>query len=103
MITAHGEETPGYSLGHLSLADMVQCGASWQRQAAGKASLEEAAGSLVRQMYDCFHYGGQRSFVLVRLFVTRPCGELPDLVRERAARIMGDSDLDPAVKCLVLL
>src|SRR5262245_54236920 len=92
-----------FDLLDFSLADMVRCGAIWQRSAVSMASLEQAAEAIVRQLYEDFRTGEDRSFVLVRVFATQRYGELQPDLRAFAARLAGGHGLSPDDRCLVLL
>jgi signal transduction histidine kinase len=92
-----------FDLAHLTLEDVVHCGGIWQRAAAPGRSLEEAAAAIVRHIYHDVVSGGERAFVLVRLFATQSYGDLPADLREFARRLADDRPLSTDQKCLVLM
>lgn len=93
-----------FSFRRFDLREMLRCGLDLRRVARDAATMEEAAGAIVRYLYDSFLHGegGERECALVRFYKTHPYGalepELRAVVRERMGERPGD-----AMKCLVLL
>lgn len=93
-----------FSLRRFELPEMLRCGLDLRRVSRDAATMEEAAGAIVRYLYDAFMAGGgdAHECALVRFYKTHPYRglepELRALVRER----MGGPPPD-AMKCLVLL
>lgn len=93
-----------FSLRRFDLPEMLRCGLDLRRVSRDAATMEEAAGAIVRYLYDVFvdDGDGERECALVRFYKTHPYGglepELRAVVRER----MGAAPRDE-LKCLVLL
>jgi len=91
-----------FSLRRFDLREMLRCGLDLRRVARDAGTMEEAAGAIVRYLYDSFVDGGEHECALVRFYKTHPYGglepELKVVVRER----MGAAP-NEALKCLVLL
>jgi hypothetical protein len=67
--------------------------------------MEEAAGQIVRYLYDNFldRRDGQRECALVRFYMTLPYGKLDEELKTFARALSGDMQRSPEVKCLTLL
>jgi hypothetical protein len=92
-----------FSLRRFELREMLRCGLDLRRVARDTPTMEDAAGAIVRYLYDSFvDTGGEHECALVRFYKTHPYGglepELRAVVRERMGERPGD-----AMKCLVLL
>ena len=94
-----------YDITRFSLADMTRCGAALRRLGEGSTSMEEAAGKVVRYLYQEMtdRESGERSFGLVRLFKTHDYGDLDPELQRFAAEVLGREPELPATKCLTLL
>ncbi|HST60902.1 MAG TPA: hypothetical protein VLK84_19525 [Longimicrobium sp.] len=94
-----------FSLQRFDLAEMLRCGRELGRAAMGAATLEEAAGRVVRYLYDgCLdEETGQRECVLVRFFVTQPYRALPPEMKDAACAILGCPPAIETMNCLSLL
>lgn len=92
-----------YDLSRLSLSDMTECGATLRRLGAEAASMEAAAGEIVRFLREALVDGGQEAACpLIRFYKTHGLGELPRDLQE-FARGAGGPDLGPETRCLTLL
>ena len=92
-----------YSLGSLTLADMTECGAALRRLGRDATSMEEAASSVVRWLYE--HLGdaqSNRACAMVRFYKTHGLADLPADLAD-FARLTGGADLAPGTRCLTLL
>lgn len=98
-------EVFGYDLGNFSLSDMASLGGAVRRSGAGAQSMEEAAGEIVRKLYDELAVGEtrQKSCALIRLFKTHDFRGLDGELKEFARKLMPDVQIEPKTKCLVLL
>lgn len=94
-----------YDLSRMTLKEMTQCGATLRRLGLGADSMEEAAGRLVRFLYDELGNGesGERVCLLARLYKTHSYGELEPSLQEFVRGIPDSAPTSPAVKCLTLL
>ncbi len=88
-----------------TLRDMVGFSAALRRMGSGAASMEEAAGRIVRYLYENLtdKKTGEKNCVLVRLFKTHPWGELDGDLQDFAKNLLTTSHSSPAMKCLILL
>jgi hypothetical protein len=94
-----------FSLQQFDLAEMLRCGRELGRAAMGAATLEDAAGRIVRYLYDgCLDDAtGERECALVRFFVTQPYRALPGEMRDAACRVLGCPPDRESMNCLALL
>lgn len=94
-----------FSLQQFDLAEMLRCGRELGRAAMGATSLEDAAGRVVRYLYDgCLdEETGERECALVRFFVTQPYRAMPEEMRDAACRILGCPPGVETMNCLALL
>lgn len=87
------------------MSEMIECGSVIRQLGLGVRSMEEAAGRIVRYLYD--HFGdrqtGVRACALVRLYKTCPYGGLDDELKPFARSLFGGVELSPETKCLTLL
>nr|MBI3613961.1 PAS domain-containing protein [Nitrospirota bacterium] len=94
-----------YHLGRFSLKEMAECGAELRTLGDGAQSLEEAAGRIVRHLYE--HLGdpetGEKDCVLVRLFKTHPFGGLEPELQRYAKGLLGTRPAAPSIPCLTLM
>jgi len=92
-----------YPLSRLGLSDMTECGAALRRLGHQAASMEEAAGAVVRWLYDNLDDGaGERACAMVRFYKTHEYRALPaDLAT--FAQNAADGDIAPQTRCLTLL
>ena len=94
-----------FSLQQFDLAEMLRCGRELGRAAMGTSTLEEAAGRIVRYLYDsCLDAEtGERECALVRFFVTQPYRAMPGEMQDAACRILGCPPAMETMNCLALL
>jgi signal transduction histidine kinase len=100
---AAGHERAGYDLARFGLGDMIECSTELRRLGASSASLEQAAGRIVRHLYDNLLTGeGERATALVRAFRAVPYSRL-DRERQGLARAaLGRREPDASMLCLAL-
>src|SRR4051812_12720287 len=98
------------NIGTLDVTDftvgaMLRAGVAIRRAVRGAESLEEAADTIVRYLYDqCVNpTTGERSCALVRFYVTHPLGGLDRELREFAVAQLGDHPVSDDIRCLTLL
>lgn len=94
-----------FSLQRFDLAEMLRCGRELGRAIMGTDSLEEAAGGIVRYLYDTCRdeETGERECALVRFFVTQPYHALPAPLQEAACGVLGCPPGSEAMNCLTLV
>lgn len=87
-----------------SMADMAQCGSALRRMGQGAGSMEEASERIVQYLYEHLRGGpaGEKSFALVRLFITHPYAGLGAELQQAARALLG-REPEPSMKCLTLL
>lgn len=93
-----------FPLERSTLTHMLELGSGLRELGKGANSMEEAADSIVRHLYESLvaKETGQRACALVRLFKTHAFGQLDeDLQHFARARLAGAAET-PAMKCLVL-
>jgi hypothetical protein len=90
-----------YDLSQLNLSSMTECSTQLRRLGKNADSMEEAAGEIVRFLYDSIGSSGDRACALVRFYKTHPYGELPEDLQEFART--SSPDVRPATRCLTLL
>lgn len=92
------------SLTHFGLAEMLRWGIDLRRLASGAATLEEAAQSVVRYLYqEAVSPAGARECALVRFYATHPYGTLPAGLQSFARTQLQGERPHPEMQCLVLL
>ena len=84
---------------------MLRCGLAVRRAAKGADSLEAAAGAIVRHLYEACRAAatGERQCAMVRFYKTHDYGELDPELQAFARAQLGEADVSPGMKCLVLL
>ncbi|MBW3629532.1 MAG: hypothetical protein KY464_09560 [Gemmatimonadetes bacterium] len=94
-----------FSLQDFDLAEMLRCGRAVRNAAQGAGSMEAAAETVVRYLFEeCVDPAtGDPECALVRFYTTHPHGGLPRELQRFAQRIAGAEDLSPDTSCLVLL
>ena len=94
-----------YDLTKFTLSHMTACGAALRHLGADAGSMEEAAGRIVRHLYDSFTdpRSGERSLVLVRLFETIAYQDLGPDLQKVVQPAMERARSQPNMKCLTLL
>ena len=96
-------------LGPLDVTDftvgaMLRAGIAIRRAVRGAESLEGAAESIVRYLYEhCVSPAGTRACALVRFYKTHPYGALDADLQRFAAGQLGDMRPRPDMRCLTLL
>lgn len=93
------------SLARFQLSDVTRLGAAVRRLGASTSpSLEAMAQRLVRLLHDELQEeGGERSCVLVRLYVTTRFGKLDRELQAFGSRLAGDAPLTDATRCMTLM
>ena len=94
-----------YDLKKYTIRDITECGRALRRVDDGVASMEEAAGRIVRHLYENMIYGQNEDSAcsLVRFFKTHPYENLNDELKAFALNMLGGSAPLPETKCLTLL
>ena len=94
-----------FDLAKFDLHDMTTCGAALRRLGIGAANLETVAERVTRYFYDNLRVGtsGPPACPLVRFFKTHPYDDLDPSRQEAARRRIGRDQIDPRVRCLMLL
>lgn len=94
-----------FDLSRFTLRDMTECGATLRKLGVGAASMEQAAGRIVRYLYEQLadRTSGEKACVLVRFFKTCEYGRLTPELRQFACTMLGAPPESPAMKCLTLL
>jgi signal transduction histidine kinase len=102
---ASWQQRSGYDLSRFGLSDMIECSAELRRLGASAASLEQAAGRIVRHLYESLQVGdeGERATALVRAFRAVPYSRLDGERREVARVALGRREPDAATLCLALV
>ncbi len=97
--------TPHHDLRSFSLKDMSQCTAALRKCGRDATTMEEAAGRIVRYLYDHLAdpQSGERHCLLVRLFKTHPYDQLPASLQQFALGRIGQPVAPPGLKCFTLL
>jgi len=90
-------------LAALRLSDMVALSAALRRSGTAAQSMEDVAGTVVRQLYDGLVDDGERNCVLVRFFKTHRLDQLDESAQQSARSLLGGDALAPSTKCLALL
>lgn len=90
---------------NFTLREMTECGKALRTAGEGAENMEEAAGRIVRHLYDNLIDGqtGARACSLVRFYKTHPYRGLDDELQGFAGGILGGAPPSPEMKCLVLL
>lgn len=87
------------------MSEMIECGSVIRQLGSGVRSMEEAAGRIVRYLYD--HFGnrqtGARACALVRFYKTCPYAGLDDELKSFARSLFGGVEVSTETKCLTLL
>ncbi|HET6229204.1 MAG TPA: hypothetical protein VFE05_03935 [Longimicrobiaceae bacterium] len=87
-----------------SLLDMLRCGNGLHRATADTDTMEQAAESIIRYLYEqCGDGDGSRQCAMVRFYKTHAYGRLPEDLKEFVRLQLGGAAPDAAVKCLTLL
>lgn len=94
-----------HDLTDFSLVDMTELGAALRRIARESASLEAAASGITRHLMTHLvdRDTKEPQCALVRFFKTHPFADLPASLQEFAARVLGERQYAPEVRCLTLL
>jgi signal transduction histidine kinase len=92
-------------LTRFDLGDMIACGAALRDIGARAASFEQAAGEMVRHLYDTLRAGeaGARATALVRMFRAVPMSRLDPERKALARQAMGRREVDAGTLCLALV
>jgi hypothetical protein len=92
-----------YDITRFTLGDMTMCGANLREMSADAESMEEAAGAIVRYLYENLRDPKGRACVMVRLYKTVAYGDLPADLRDFGGRSMLTDSFCANTKCLTLL
>ena len=94
-----------YDLTSFSGSDLSNCGNQLRRIAWSCSSMEEAAGKMVRHLYEqaADPKTSQKSCALVRFYKTHPYGGLDGELQAFVRRVLGHEPESHATKCLTLL
>ncbi len=94
-----------HNLASFQLSDMLRLGQQVRHLGDDSASMEEAAGRVVRYLYDHLaNNDGGRCCALIRCFKTHPYRALEDDVKVSARTSLDHgSNIDPEMRCLTLL
>lgn len=93
-----------YELTPTGLHAAAQLAAELREMGRGAHSMEQAAGRIVRHLYEnIVDSSRQPACVLVRFFKTHPLGGLEPSLRRLAQQILGDRPTSLGTQCLVLL
>jgi hypothetical protein len=92
-----------YDITHFTLADMTNCGARLREMSPAATSMEQAAGDIVRHLYENLQGSTGRASVMVRLYKTHAYGDLPEELRDFSRAMMPTEPLLAKTKCLTLL
>jgi hypothetical protein len=90
---------------NFTVGTMLRTGLAIRKQVKRAESMEEAANTIVRLLYErCADPAtGERSCVLVRFYKTHLYGELPPELRSFADAILGDRPASKGMRCLTLM
>jgi hypothetical protein len=93
-----------FDLTTFSLTDTLRCGGELRKHAQNSASVEEAAQSIARFLYDNLAGpDGNRACALARCYKTHAYSELPPDLQGFARKALGRKPRLAATKCLALL
>ena len=98
-------KTNMFDVSNFGLPEMTRCGSELRRVGADASSLEEAAGAVVRYLYDSLRdtERDRPSCALARFFMTLPFGMLGADLKNFAQRVSGLDEPAASMKCLTLL
>ena len=92
-----------YKLASLTLSEMTECGATLRRLGRDAASMEAAAGEVVRWLYEnLLDAKGERACAMVRFYKTHELGDLPAELAAFARETSG-AELPAETRCLTLV
>ncbi len=94
-----------YDISSFAMADMTLCSRKLRSMGDNAESLEDVAQKAVKHLYDNMRdeKSGQRSFSLVRFFVTCSISELPPSLQDFSSKLLKGEPVPPDIKCLTLL
>ena len=94
-----------FDIANFSVPNMLRCSREIRQSASSCGTMEEAANSVVRYLYDAFvdPQSGERACALVRFYKTHAYGLLEPDTRQFARRLLGATAADDSMKCLTLL
>ncbi len=94
-----------YDFKTITSTEVEECGKALVGAASGASSMEDAATSIVRHLYDNVVEAdsGQKSCALVRFYKTHKYRDLEPDLQEFARGIMGGAPETPDINCLTLL
>ena len=94
-----------FDLSRFTLRDMSECGSTLRKLGVGAGSMEQAAGRIVRYLYEHLadRTTGEKACVLVRFFKTCEYERLTPELQQFACAILGAPPETAAMRCLTLL
>ena len=94
-----------YTLAQMTEGKIAECGSRIESLGANRASMEDAAGEVVRYLYDDLagEQEGERACALVRFYKTHAYADLDDGLRGFANEILAGAVAPPGMLCLTLL
>jgi hypothetical protein len=94
-----------FDIANFSVPNMLRCSREIRRTATSCSTMEDAANSVVRYLYEAFvdPASGERACALVRFYKTHAFGLLEPDTRQFARGQLGTTTADDAMKCLTLL
>ncbi|MDP1992657.1 MAG: hypothetical protein Q8K00_16735 [Syntrophales bacterium] len=94
-----------YDLTNFTIREVTECGRAVRTMGVGASSMEEAAGRIVRYLYDTLIDGktGGQACALIRFFKTQAYEGLDDELKTFALNMLGGCVPLPGMKCLTLL
>lgn len=90
-----------YDLTNLSLSAMTECSTRLRRLGHGAESMEDAAGQIVRYLYDNIGVDGERACAMARFYKTHAYADLPADLQAFAGS--GVDEITDRTRCLTLL
>jgi hypothetical protein len=100
-----GDRMKCHDITNFTIRDITECGMFLRRAGEGAESMEEAAGRIVRHLYDTLieERTGERACSLVRFFKTHPFEALDNELKAFALSMLAGSPDFRDMKCLTLL
>jgi two-component system NtrC family sensor kinase len=94
-----------YDFAKFTEDQLKECGTTLQTLGSGASNMEDAAGKIVRYLYDNITdpATGQKSCALVRFYKTHPYNQLDAGLQSFAQGILGSPPPSDDISCLTLL
>jgi len=104
-MSCQNQESITYDIRNFTIREVTECGRALRTMGAGAASMEAAAGRIVRYLYDTLIDGqtGERACSLIRFFKTQAYEGLDDALKAFALNMLRENTFFPGMKCLTLL